>query len=207
MGSLNSDQISVLYNVNTAPAIGEGSTAIGGPIAVLNGDSYTLTANDDDPYDWINNAGAEYDQIYPLVIPNMGVHLEMYHITQTAVTVTPIVRVFGLCPAPVGGAIEPSTGKGGRLWPQDIDSVNFADVSSEGFWIPLTPGGLFTATTASPLIDFDVEDALLSAALAPDLILSARKTVYLAGVTKVMVGINTAATVAGVGMIVGRVTG
>ncbi len=187
------------------PLIGQGLSSIGGPFAVLNSDTETLTATDNDPWAVKASAHVSHDEVFPLIIPNMGLYLEVYHTWRddggaAAVTQTPRILVFGRTP-PI-----PGTPANIRQWPQDVDT-SFPDLTDNEFWQLLnepdnTVNYLDFNTYAAGLGEWEFANA------GNDQYFSNRRYVYLAGCEEVFVTISQVAVLTtGVGMIVGRIVG
>jgi len=116
-----------------SPLVGEGLSSVGGPLVIVNSDVLLVTQFVNDPW-LLKNAGtpdASGENIFPMVVPEFGAWLELYHVYRHSVApvvlTSPTVKVYGLLPKPTeagpqidrGGA----TSLKGRLWPSDVDSA------------------------------------------------------------------------------------
>lgn len=187
------------------PIIGQGLSSIGGPFAVLNSDTEILTVLANDPWAAKASVHVSDDEIHPLIIPNMGLYLEVYHTWRddggaAAVTTSPRVLVFGRTP-PIPGRPTLS-----RKWPQDVDT-NFPALVDDVFWQLLNE-----PDNTVNYLDFNTYGAGLGewyfSNAGNDQYFSNRRYVYLAGCEEVFVTISQVASLTtGSGMIVGRIVG
>lgn len=179
---------------DTVPAFGVGATSIGGPLFVLNDDSETATDDPNDP----NNM--DDTSVRPVLVPNMGLYLEMYHIynktTDPSVTALQ-VRVFGLTPAPATGDR--------RKWPYD-DNTAIYDLNPSEMWVPLQDPD----NTSVSYIEFNNTHAMDVVQGSFNTRVSMRRKVYVAGCTKIMVTVKQVAgnlASGATGLVAGRFVG
>lgn len=200
------------------PAIGQGNSSIGGPLFVLNSNSELVTTPHNDPYSVKNGpADASHDNIRPMIVPDMGLYLEIFHayistldLASTSassesasaddpeLTQSPRVQIYGLAPRPQGHP-KPTV----RLYPHDLDS-DFPTIPKDDWWQLLED-----PDQTDRWLDLGTEEAIQwRQVVGHDFYLSRRQFVYLAGCREVMCLIERAATiVSGKGMIVGRFVG
>ena len=205
----------------TSPLVGEGLSSVGGPLVVVNDDVLTLTQVPfvNDP--WIlkdaGTADASGANIFPMIVPEFGAWLELYHVYRHSitpiVTTGPVIRVYGKLPKPTeagpqvdrGGA----TGLKGRLWPSDIDSAwgPFAGAADRDWWQTLVD------PDNAAVIDINLGTAdqgweVTTAAPAVVVKASLKTRVQLASCKEIMVVIVTIAafTPGTAGMIMARIT-
>ena len=204
LGSMNRDH----------PAVGSGSSAIGTTVFVMNTDAMTQTTAWDDPYYQIGGAPGEEDHIRPIVVPSMGLHLEInvaYRGSAPA-TDTPVVAIYGEVPAAQHGQ---------QYWPSDVDSAlrgstDNGTTAADSFWIPLCDWDNVEVQTANhQLVDHhhliglfpDAVTALDSGDGSPGIKLGIPRRVYLSGCTRVICTIENQCANADAAVIIGRFVG
>ena len=204
LGSMNRDH----------PAVGSGSSSIGTTVFVMNTDAKTATTSWDDPYLQMGGTPGEEGNIRPIVVPSMGLHLELnvaWRGTAPA-TDTPVVAIYGEVPA-----AKP----GDRYWPVDVVSTLCGTADSaandeSSFWIPLVDwDNIEVQISNHQLVDHhnligllpDQVVALDSGDGTPGIKLGVPRRVYLGGCTRVICTIETAAANADHAVIIGRFVG
>jgi hypothetical protein len=198
------------------PAVGSGSSSIGTTVFVMNTNAMAVTAGWDDPYYHINNASG-YDSIKPIVVPAMGLHLELNVAFRGTISNadTPVVAIYGEVPA-----AQP----GNSYWPKDVSStlVGSSDNGETGsevtnqFWVPLVDqDNIEVQISDHQEVDHhnlialfpDAVTALDSGDASPGIKLGVPRRVYLSGCTRVICTIETACAGASEAMIIGRFVG
>ena len=201
------------------PAVGSGSSSIGTTVFVMNKNAMAATTNWDDPYYHMNNASGN-DDIKPVIVPDMGLHLELNVVWRgsNVAADTPVVAVYGLVPAPQ---------ELHKYWPKDVSSTLCGSSDSgtnsvtDQFWVPLIDWDNVEVQVADHQeVDHDTLIALgpsngspLVVSLdsgdadGPGIKMGCPRRVYLSGCTKVICTIETACANATEAMIIGRFTG
>jgi len=199
------------------PLFGSGSTAIGSTVFVMNTDATTATTSWDDPYLQVGAAPGEEDHIRPIIVPDLGFHLEVNvcWIGDAPAQDTPVVALYGLVPF--------NGGTQSRLWPCDQDE-NLCGSTDGGttanttdFWVPLVNYDNYEIQADVQAQDADASNlvALMPSDIVsldsgdgtPGLKLGVPRRVYLGGVTKVICTIQTASANGDPVVIIGRFIG
>ena len=212
MADVLSDYLGAMNRSN--PAVRSGSSSIGTTIFVMNIDAKTASSDFADPTKIVYGAGDDNEHVRPIVVPSMGLHLELcLAYWGTAPTADlPVVAVYGEVPACTG--ME-------RYWPQDVDStltLTSADDTAHdtSFWVPLLDQDSVEYQTDTK--DLDASNLI---ALNPDAVaaidsdggdttglrLTVPRRVYLSGCTRVICTIQAAADNADKAMVLGRFVG
>ena len=213
--------MAILSDFNNAlnraqPAVGSGSSSIGTTIFVMHTNAKQNNGSDyNNPSLIVHGAGTNNGNVKPIVVPSMGLHLELYlayYGTAPAVD-TPVIALYGEVPY--------NGNPNGRFWPQDVDS-NLTQTSADGtahdtsFWVPLLDWDHVEYQT-----DHKDIDAHHLIAMHPDsvsavnsdggdavgMVLSVPRRVYVSGCTRVICTVETAAANATAAMILGRFVG
>lgn len=178
-----------------------GAAGYGGPIVVLNEVSTVQTVNFGDPYSILVGGDGTHASVRPLACSGYGQSLQIYHVYDTAPTTPPQVRVYGEC-----FTKEPVSS---RLQPFDVIPADYADVSSDGFWVPLIGkvGDTGTSTWTADYVLTNV-DGIDAASVSPSFFVNVPIRMELTGFKRIMVVISVLSTgLIGNGMIVGRLVG
>lgn len=210
-----------LGSMNRAnPAVGSGSSSIGTTVFVMNTDAKTANTDWDDPYLNVYGSGNNNDNIRPIVVPSMGLHLEINVVWREAdggsneniAADTPVVAIYGEVPAP-----QPSE----RYWPVDVESTlcgtsDSAANHTDSFWIPLCDWDNVEVQIADhQKVDHhnlialcpDGVIALDSGDGTPGIRMGVPRRVYLSGCTRIICTIETACANAQHAMVIGRFVG
>lgn len=197
------------------PMYGAGATATGSTAFVLNTDAKTATTAWDDPYYQINGTPGQEGNIRPVVVPSMGLHLELnvaWRGTNPSEDL-PVIALYGEVPW--------NNDTQTRYWPKDIDSNlsgstdNGTTADDSAFWVPLVNYDLYEIQTDPEDVDATNLIALHSSNItaldsgdgSPGIKMGVPRRVYLGGVTRVICTIETAADNADAAVIVGRFIG
>jgi len=207
----------------TSPLVGEGLSLVGGPLVVVNNNTLVATeaGTRNDPWELkrVGTTDASGENIFPMIIPEFGAFLELYHVYRHSVapvvTTSPTVIVYGRLPKPTEAGPQVSRGGAtslkGRLWPSDIDSA----------WTPFDVGAgqerdwwqtLFDpdAPSTSPFGFGTSNQGWSHTTAAPVVVVAAslKKRVALASAKEIMVVVAGTATFSAgtAGMIMARIT-
>jgi hypothetical protein len=132
--------------------------------------------------------------VSPIRVPPACSHVELYHAydinsgTPGDPATQPVVRVYGRVPE-----VTPV-----RSWPEDQDSTNFASTSTYGFWIPCVKPSDNTGSQAFVAHTLWHGDASKPYGIAGPLVF------LVAGVTQIIVTVETAGDPATAGIILAR---
>jgi hypothetical protein len=195
------------------PVVGSGSSSIGTTVFVMNTDAKTVTSDSLDPYLQMGGTPGAEGNIRPIVVPSMGLHLEV-NIAYTGAVPTadlPVVCIYGEVPA-----AKP----GDRYWPVDVDSTicgtaDSATNDTSSFWVPLMDWDNAEVQSDAAEVDFsnlialnpDAVTTLSSGDGTPGIALGAPRRVYLSGCTRVICTVRTVADNATAAVIIGRFVG
>lgn len=195
--------------------IGESKTAVGSSIIVAHSDAKTSTQHATDPWKATAGTGTGTTAIRPIVVPNAYTTLELSLLwygtpmistsesstsstdLQPTVSVAPVVRVFGLVPQWPGGPV----GIESNGWPY-ADDNEFPNLTS--WWMPLTliSNGSVAITLSNTVAMTHDGDEFAS----NDFYVGLPSRISLAGATRFIVTISTAATLSipGAAMVLAR---
>lgn len=214
--------MAILSNFNKAmnrnePAVGSGSSSIGTTVFVMNTDAKTATTSWDDPYLQMGGTPGQEGNIRPIVVPDMGLHLEVNVAWKDSgggnpAADTPIIALYGEVPMPAQDM--------DRYWPVDIDSAMCGTADSaandtSSFWVPLIDFDSFEYQDDEEKADATNLIALMPSAQitldsgdgSPGIALGVPRRVYLAGCTRVICTIQTVCANANAAVIIGRFVG
>lgn len=198
------------------PAIGSASASWGSNIFVVHNDASQDDTKWNEPHvlvaAYTDGQGAEHTNSQEIIVPDAGLHLELYATSDTAADYTLEIGVFGKVPVKSG-----LTGTD-RRWPQDIDTTNYGSLTD--FWIPLQNQEAVWVAKDGPTTGeqdsftllqiegqapaFEYDDGLGNA--DSFWIMGPRTAVYLAGCTSICVGVKATDSVSN-GLILGRFVG
>ena len=204
LGSMNRDE----------PAVGSGSSSIGTTVFVMNTDAKTVTNDRLNPYLQVGGTPGAEGNIRPIVVPSMGLHLELNIAYRGAAPTAdlPVVAIYGEVPAATGSE---------RYWPVDVDSnicgtADSATNDTDSFWIPLLDWDNIEVQISDHkevdhhnliALNPDAVVALESGDGTPGIALGVPRRVYLSGCTRVICAIHTVADNADAAVIIGRFVG
>ncbi len=178
---------------------------------VLNEEIQTDNPDAADPGLLLDGNGADNNNIRPLVVPNMGIALElrvlMQHSSAPINTVggtNPVVHVYGKVPS--------KDVRAGRIYPEDVDPANYNhDIEGDGgFWVELyARTNALDALSSDTLLDCGTDSIQYTPATGAIYAVSRAASVMLTGVEQVMVAVETPAAGANFtrGMVIGRFIG
>lgn len=212
--------------------VGQGQTAIGTTVVVLNTDSEALTGNSVeqrvDPWNIRIGGSTNAGNVRPCLVNSAGLYLDLLHVytgpipaNVLEVKTAPQVRVFGKLP-PWQGEPQKIGEDTGRIWPQDANPL-FPDMSTVGWWVPLpdTDGNVVITLSEG---EVGRNTIMYNPASGQDMRISNSKFVYLGGCVEIMALIERIAVFnilttpssssseeptagATIGMVIGRLTG
>ena len=193
------------------PAVGSGSSSIGTSVFVMHTDATNADAAWNDPYNIVYGAGGTNSTVRPIVVPSMGLHLELNVCWTGSLPSTdqPVVAIYGEVPSKSQGL--------DRYWPVDIDPslsgaiASGADVT-DSFWVPLVDWDNQEVQAANhELVDHHNLIGLLPdrvvAMNSGGMFMGIPRRAYLSGCTRVICTIETAADNATAAVIIGRFVG